>query len=318
MNAELIADAVPLADPMQRDPGTGRIRDVVVPAVEHVPARHRALLDAVRQAARLRFLEQRDEHLLEHDEVLIHFQLRIAADEAAHRVRAEQHRGIEHAQHEVMIACDVRPDRRRACCRSSRRRRGPTLFATWRARTRAARCLSNGAQRSRVFATGSSMASAGTSLSSRMQRGRELDVRRADVARELQPFFDGEVRIGVALVARRELLQGRRQDAEFHGLGRKGLSGHGSRALFDDGRPNGMMLRDAGHYKPYARTSRAEAVLAHMRNADRPSALARHLGHELYLVLEARLRERNAIFFGRHISRGLGNLDCGGIQVRES
>ena len=88
VDAELVADAVLLADAMQRDPRARRVRDVVVPAIEHVPARHRALLDAVGEAARLRFLEQRNEHLLEHHEVLVHLELDVAADEAAHRIRA--------------------------------------------------------------------------------------------------------------------------------------------------------------------------------------------------------------------------------------
>ena len=34
--------------------------------------------------------------------------------------------------------------------------------------------------------------------------------------RELQPFLDGEVRVGLAPGARRELLQGGGQDAEAH------------------------------------------------------------------------------------------------------
>jgi len=61
-----------------------------------------------------------------------------------------------------------------------------------------------------------------------MQRGRELDVRRADVARELQPFLDREVRIRVALLARRQFLQGGGQYAELHRAGSEILDGHGS------------------------------------------------------------------------------------------
>ena len=97
MDAELIADAVLLADAVQRDPGAGRVGDVVVPVVAGRPARHRALLDAVGQPALLRRLQQRDELLLEVDEVLVHAALLVAADEAADGVDAEQRRGVEHA-----------------------------------------------------------------------------------------------------------------------------------------------------------------------------------------------------------------------------
>ena len=88
MNAELVTDTMLLADSMKSDPGTRRVRDVVVPSVERVPPRHRALLDAVGEAACLGLLEQGDELLLEHDEVLIHLEPDVAADETAHCVCA--------------------------------------------------------------------------------------------------------------------------------------------------------------------------------------------------------------------------------------
>ena len=61
-----------------------------------------------------------------------------------------------------------------------------------------------------------------------MQRGRELDVRRPDVACELQPFFDGQVRIGIAPVARCQLLKRRGQHAELHRAGGEVSGRHGS------------------------------------------------------------------------------------------
>jgi hypothetical protein len=72
-----------------------------VPVVARRPPGHRALLDAIGQPAILGRLQQRDEVLFEVEEVLIHAVLLVAADEAAHRVDAEQGRGVEHAQHEV-------------------------------------------------------------------------------------------------------------------------------------------------------------------------------------------------------------------------
>ena len=59
------------------------------------PAGHRALLDAVFEPARLRLLEQRDEDLLEKQEVLIHRQLLVAADEPADGLEPEQGGGVE-------------------------------------------------------------------------------------------------------------------------------------------------------------------------------------------------------------------------------
>src|SRR5687768_4861735 len=100
MDAELVTDTVLLADAMQRDPGTRCVGDVVVPAVQRIPTRHRTLLDAVGEAASLGFLEQRNELLLEHDQVLIHFEPDVAADESAYRVGTEERSGVEYAQHE--------------------------------------------------------------------------------------------------------------------------------------------------------------------------------------------------------------------------
>ena len=103
VNAELIADAVLLADPVQRDPGARRVGDVVVPVVAGRPPGHRALLDAVGQPACLRRLEQRHELRFEIEQVLVHAALLVAADEAADGIDAEQRRGVEHAQHEVVL-----------------------------------------------------------------------------------------------------------------------------------------------------------------------------------------------------------------------
>ena len=194
---KLIADAVLLADAVQRDPGAGRVGDVVVPVVAGRPARHRALLDAIRQPALLRRLEQRDEAARSKSiRFSVHAVLLIAADESADRVDAEQRRGVEHAQHEVVL---LRADRRVVVQQvvevadvrdaDARRLRAPP-------RPACARSLSNGLRRSSVLATGSSIASGGTSDFARMERRRQLDVVGAEVLRELQPVLDRLVRIG--------------------------------------------------------------------------------------------------------------------------
>jgi hypothetical protein len=82
--------------------------------------------------------------------------------------------------------------------------------------TRLARCSSNGSRRSRVLATGSSIASAGTSASDGCRRGGQLDAVGAELLREAEPLLDREVRVGVALLARRQLLQRGGQHADRH------------------------------------------------------------------------------------------------------
>ena len=67
VDAELIADAVPLADAVERNPGSRRVGDVVEEAVRGGPARHRTLLDAILESARLRLLQQWNEGRLEVD-----------------------------------------------------------------------------------------------------------------------------------------------------------------------------------------------------------------------------------------------------------
>ena len=109
VNAELIADAVLLADAMQRDPGARRVGDVVVPVVAGRPPRHRALLDAIGESALLDRLQDRDEVILEVHEVLVHAVLLIAADEAADGVHAQEHRGVEDLHHEVALLLARRP-----------------------------------------------------------------------------------------------------------------------------------------------------------------------------------------------------------------
>src|SRR5437764_2608295 len=90
VDAELVPDAVPLTDAVERDPGAGGIGDVVVPRVADGPSRHRTLLDAVGESPCLRFLEQRHEHFLEHHEVRVETQAGIAADEAGDPTRPDE------------------------------------------------------------------------------------------------------------------------------------------------------------------------------------------------------------------------------------
>ena len=89
----------------------------------------------------------------------------IAAHEAAHRIGAEQHRGIEHAQHEVVLDLPRGTVGGQHVVEEGEIRQADAASACMAAvHTRGARALSKGLRRSSVLATGSSIASAGTSL----------------------------------------------------------------------------------------------------------------------------------------------------------
>ena len=98
----------------------------------------------------------------------------------------------------------------------------PTFDAASAASTRRARALSNGcAEIERVGDRIEHRLGRHVGFG-RMQRRRELDVVGAQLARERDPFLDGAVGIGIADLARRQLLQRGRQDADFHELGENG------------------------------------------------------------------------------------------------
>ena len=59
-----------------------------------------------------------------------------------------------------------------------------------------------------------------------VQRRRELDVVRVQLARERQPLLDRAVGVGVADRPRGQLLEGRRQDPHLHELGLEALDRH--------------------------------------------------------------------------------------------
>ena len=49
-----------------------------------------------------------------------------------------------------------------------------------------------------------------------MQRGGELDAVGSQIGRELQPLLDREVGVGIAAFPRGQLLEGGREDADWH------------------------------------------------------------------------------------------------------
>src|SRR5206468_4118384 len=65
-----------------------------------------------------------------------------------------------------------------------------------------------------------------------MKRGRELDVVYAKLACKCHPVFDRPIRITIAHVPRRKLLQGCRKHADLHELRLELCDGHGFRTPY--------------------------------------------------------------------------------------
>ena len=107
-----------LGDAVEADPHPRRVADLVVPQVGGVPARHRALLDAILEAAVLGRLQERARSSLEVLEVLVHVERRVAAHEPAHRLHPEGHGGVHDLDHPVVFDPARAARRPRACCRS--------------------------------------------------------------------------------------------------------------------------------------------------------------------------------------------------------
>src|SRR5439155_19449294 len=62
-----------------------------------------------------------------------------------------------------------------------------------------------------------------------MQRGGELDMIGVQLARVRDPFLDDPIRVRVAYLARRQLLNGRGEDADLHELRDEWLNAHAER-----------------------------------------------------------------------------------------
>ena len=282
MDAELIADAVLLADPVQRDPRAGRVRDVVVPVVARRPARHRALLDPVGQPARFGRLQQRHELRFEIEEVLVHAVLLVAPDEAADGIDAEQHRGVEHAQHELVLLPAHRrvvvqhvveiPDVRQAD--AVRLQRGLDAARTV--------LVERPAQIERVrdrieHRLGRDVGFAG------MQRGRQLDVAGVQLPRELDPVFDRAIGIGIPDRARRQLLQRRREHAHLHELRLKRSDRHDRHLIVGARPPRGVVYTSPQitRRKPRAtELSRHRSAKRPLPQSKRPSQKTQHAERE--------------------------------------
>src|SRR5262245_65834277 len=96
-----------------------------------------------------------------------------------------------------------------------------------------------------------------------MKGCRELNVFSAQVARELEPVFDGPVRIGIPLRARRQLLQRGGQDPHLHEL------------WFECSHTGGLIAHTRVHAPPSAALSR---IASTMRLARKPSSKEAAIG----------------------------------------
>ena len=204
-----------LGDAVQADPHARGVADLVVPEVGGVPARHRALLDAVLEAAVLGRLQEGHEAPLEVLEVLVHVERDVAAHEPAHRLHPEGDRGVHDLHHPVVLDPAQPLVARPACCRSSRGRRSSSPAALSADSMRRTRPASSGLQHVQVV---------GHRVEHGLRRhvgqllgqgGGELEAVHAEVAPEPDPVLDGEVGILAALLARRQLLERRREDADI-------------------------------------------------------------------------------------------------------
>src|SRR6187549_1202828 len=86
MDAELVADAMLLADAVERDPCPGCVANVVVEVVTGRPSGHGTLLDAESQTALFRLLQQWNEVFFEVTQVLIHAVFLITSHKPAYSV----------------------------------------------------------------------------------------------------------------------------------------------------------------------------------------------------------------------------------------
>ena len=216
-----------------------------MPVVERGPAWHRTLLDAIGEPARFGFLEQWNEHLLEHHEVCVHLQREVAADEPADRVGSQENGGIEHSQHELMLALTRSRVVREHVVEVAQIGKTDPGGAHRTEHTRRAACIERTAQvenvRNRIEHGCSRHIAQG-----RMQGSGELDVRRADIACELQPLLDGEIGVCVAPFARSQLLKRGCQHAELHRPGSEVSNGHGAvLSTHDDARILPMAVRSS-------------------------------------------------------------------------
>jgi hypothetical protein len=172
------------------------------------------------------FLEQRHEHGFERFQVLVHALGLVAADETTHGGQAEQGRGIEHFAHEHELLLANRPVVVQQVVEIDQIADADLGFPDCRFYAVAARGVE---RRTQVQGVGNRIQHGlrrHVTLGW-MQSRRELNHVSAHLTRKVQPIFNRAIGIGIANIARCELLQGGGEDAELHELGFEVPYGHG-------------------------------------------------------------------------------------------
>ena len=141
----------------------------------------------------------------------------VAADEAADRVDAEQHRGVERPQHELVLLLPHRGVVVQHVVEVADVRKADLVGLQHALHPRRALLVERLPQVERVGDRIEHRLRRNVRLGG-MERRRELDVVRAELARELHPLFDRAIRIGIADLARGQFLQGCRQHPDLHEL----------------------------------------------------------------------------------------------------
>src|SRR6266550_1084376 len=103
VNAKLIPDPRPIADPVQRNPGAGSVGDVIVKFIAGGPSGHRTLFHSESQSSCFCFLQQRNEMLFEVQQVLVHAVRLIPAYETTDRIDTQQDCGIKDTKHKLTL-----------------------------------------------------------------------------------------------------------------------------------------------------------------------------------------------------------------------
>ena len=224
---KLVSDAVALGDLVQGDPHAGGVADVVVEVVARRPPRHRALLDPVLQATAFGLLEQRHEALLELDQVLIHRLRLVASDEAGDGGSAEQGRRVHHPQHEVVLLAADRRVLVEHVVEVGDVGDGDAAVVDGCEDPLGAHVGERLAEVERVgdrieHRLGRDVGDRG------VERGGQLDAVGVERFGEVQPLLHGEIGVGVASLAWRQLLERGGEHSDRHvDRGERGWFGHG-------------------------------------------------------------------------------------------
>src|SRR5882724_6447560 len=218
VDSELVCDAVSLADAVQSYPRSGGVSQVVVPGIARRPPRHGALLDAINQPARFRLAQQRHKFTLEHREIGVHSQIRIASHKAANGWAIEQYGGIEHAQHEIMLTRSYLWVCREHVVKISQIRQTYSGGLQGRSDSGGAGAVERRAQVQRVRYRVEQGLGWDIALAW-MNRCRELNVWTPDRACKVQPFLDCQIGIRVTTAAWGQFLECRGEHTELHVLG---------------------------------------------------------------------------------------------------